>query len=74
MKAQTFILTILITLFSFSILPGKSESNFKKAGQSQGKQIQLSIADQYTYVRVFKNGIWWIYVYDGEILIDIYPE
>ena len=26
----------------------------------------------YTYVRVYENGMWWIYVYDGPILIDRY--
>jgi hypothetical protein len=26
----------------------------------------------YTYVRVYENGVWWIYVYDGPILIDRY--
>jgi hypothetical protein len=27
---------------------------------------------EYTYVDVFENGSWWIYVYDGTILIDRY--
>lgn len=27
---------------------------------------------EYTYVRVYENGVWWIYVYDGPILIDRY--
>jgi hypothetical protein len=26
----------------------------------------------YTYVRVYEDGRWWIYVYDGPILIDRY--
>lgn len=29
----------------------------------------------YTYERVFKDGIWWIYVYDEDgHLVNIYPD
>ncbi len=32
------------------------------------------IIDVYTYVRVLVDGVWWIYVYDGNVLVDSYPE
>ena len=40
---------------------------------------RISISEmQYlrTYIteRVFKDGIWWIYDYDGEILVDVFED
>ncbi|MBK8551045.1 MAG: hypothetical protein IPL53_08315 [Ignavibacteria bacterium] len=49
---------------------------------SSYSQYQLSIIinsalifkGDYTYERVFKDGIWCIYVCDGDLLIEFYPE
>ena len=30
--------------------------------------------DVYTYVRVLVEGVWWIYVYDGSVIVDSFPE
>ena len=32
------------------------------------------IIDVYTYVRVLVDVVWWIYVYDGSVLVDSHPE
>lgn len=76
MKAQTFILAVIIFLLTISFLQGNSEAALNIERQSQSLQINsdLTLKGDYTYERVFKNGVWWIYVYDGEILIEFYPE
>jgi hypothetical protein len=30
--------------------------------------------DVYTYVRVLVDGVWWIYVYDGSVIVESFPE
>ncbi|MEO8666187.1 MAG: hypothetical protein ABI462_11900 [Ignavibacteria bacterium] len=74
MKAQTFIFTVLIFLSTISFLPGNSKGSSLNTVQSVTESITNVSGDGLTYVRVFKDGIWYIYVYDGEILITVYPE
>ncbi|MDQ3022561.1 MAG: hypothetical protein M3R36_18645 [Bacteroidota bacterium] len=75
MKTQTFIFTVLILLFTISFLPENSESASKRSNYLQEEITSLNQNENgYTYVRVFKDGIWWIYVYDGVVLINVYPE
>lgn len=39
-----------------------------------GSISKVRYSSSYTYERVFKDGRWWIYVYDGLILVDVYEE
>ncbi len=74
MKAQTFIFTVLIFLSTITFLPGNSNGSSLNKDQSVTRSITNVFYGKLTYVRVFKDGIWYIYVYDGEILITFYPE
>ena len=74
MKAQTFILTVLFFLLTISFLPGNSTAALSNAGQTNYELTKSSFKGDYTYERVFKDGIWWIYVYDGGVLIAVFPE
>jgi hypothetical protein len=49
------------------VLPAKAFITVQSVNASAGSHT----AD-YTYVRVYEDGRWWIYVYDGPILIDRY--
>ncbi|HMS33759.1 MAG TPA: hypothetical protein PKC91_06705 [Ignavibacteria bacterium] len=74
MKAQTFILTVLILLFTISFLPGNTPAAEISAGKTKNELTIKSANFNVRYERVFKDGIWYIYVYDGDKLIDVFPE
>ena len=76
MKAQNLIITALFFLLTISFLPGNSESAVKNNEQSKKEQTISASSEKFTltYERVFKDGIWWIFVYDGGVLIACYPE
>ena len=67
---------IPILLLALLTIIGISQSNYSGRIQENQQKINLisnlSNVDCYTYVRVYENGFWWIYVYDCEgILIEI---
>lgn len=69
-KLTSILLFVLLSIF------GISQSDYSIQSPSQNQNIRnvsiLSYEDCYTYVKVFENGHWWIYVYDCEgRLIDI---
>ena len=72
MKLKNAILSLLIIFtFTFNVNSGITNSKIKKAIDFySGVEIQNRI--EYTYIKVYENGSWWIYVYDGYILIDRY--
>lgn len=74
MKAQTFILTVLFFLLTVSFLPGNSTAASSNERQSNYGLTNIVSNADYTYERVFKDGIWYIYVYDNGVLVDVYPE
>jgi len=55
------------------ILINASCSAFDNTGQRLPSAIVQKKTD-YTYVRVYKDGIWWIEVYEDGRLIDVYPD
>ncbi|MEO8210130.1 MAG: hypothetical protein ABI840_06185 [bacterium] len=72
------IIFIILTLVCFSFFADLSslsakEINYKGKTQNYSSETKL-ISGHLTFVRVFKGGIWWIYVYDGSELVDVYPE
>jgi hypothetical protein len=72
MKIKLFVIaaiTFLVFLFSFGNFSVKPNDVF--AASTSIISVQ---GGDYEYVRVFQDGIWWIYVYDGGDLIDAYPE
>lgn len=36
--------------------------------------MENSYGEGFRYVRILKDYKWWIYVYDGAELVDVYPE
>jgi len=75
MKTQTrFKLILIVFLISFVL----SFSNLFAIGKTFTSFVVVTappIEKQgISYQRVFKDGIWWIYVYDGTELVDVYPE
>lgn len=72
---KTFLVILASAIITFS-----SVGKYSHATESTAKMLKASIStfekseNEYTYVSVFKDGIWWIYVYDGNILIDAFPE
>jgi len=72
MKTRLVILAVAFILTSVARISYSDQ-------RSQPTMPRISISEmQYlrTYItqRVFKDGIWWIYVYDGMILVDFYEE
>ncbi|MBK9334300.1 MAG: hypothetical protein IPM96_18290 [Ignavibacteria bacterium] len=74
MKTKLFLIAVVICLTVF-FQSAISETNLRTDTQSiLNQHNRFKDINEYTYVRVFVNGIWYIYVYDGLILIDIYEE
>jgi len=70
--------TRLVKLAAAFILPAVPRISYSDH-RSQPAMHRISISEmQYlrTYIteRVFKDGIWWIYDYDGEILVDVFED
>lgn len=64
--------SVILTISSLGNISRSKDSSLETFTASTNALVKLG--GEYTYVRVFKDGIWWIYVYDGAILIDEYPE
>jgi len=72
---------VLIAVCSFIFISSFSSENvtaseFYKIQRDQNESFfTKNISGGYTYVHVFKDGIWWIQVYNDQgILVDEYPE
>ncbi len=65
----------IISLFSAGqkLNPNTNSPGFNASYKEYALRTNSS-GGELKYVRVFKNGKWWIYVYDGVELVDIYPE
>lgn len=74
MKAPTFIPAILIFLLSGHFLPENTAEVIRNSDQSITTNTNTFLKIGYKYERVLKDGIWYIYVYDNGVLIDVYPE
>jgi hypothetical protein len=78
MKGKTQIFAVLSILFLFFLQPLNSTAN-QKTNKSEIHSL-FSASGKFSfnfllhYQRVLKDGVWWIYVYDGAKLIDAYPE
>jgi hypothetical protein len=73
MKPQKFLKLFLISitfLLSLNISSLKAESIGLRTLNSKSTYA----VDKKEYVKVFRNGKWWIYVYENGELIDFYPE
>jgi len=63
------LVTILVLTFSFGIF-----SLYRNDVQAAPTSVSCVVDKaELEYVYVFENGVWWVYVYDGGNLIDIYP-
>jgi len=72
MKLKNAILFLFI-IFTFTINFNSSISNSKtKKAIDYSSGVEIQNRFEYTYIKVYENGSWWIYVYDGYILIDRY--
>ena len=73
MKIKIFLtafVTFLVLTFSFGII-SLSTNDVQAAPTSASSVVDKA---ELEYVYVFENGGWWVYVYDGGKLIDIYAE
>lgn len=66
----TALFTVLVLTFSFGNF-SLSPNDTQAASTSVTSVLDKTDIE---YVYVFENGVWWIYVYDGGNLIDVYPE
>lgn len=65
----------LIALITFLVLTFSSGSFSVSPNDVQAATTSVSSVEDYTYERVFINGVWWIYVYnEGGELIAVYPD
>jgi len=72
MKIKIFVIALIsLLVLTFSIGNISLRSNDVFAASTSVSSVQ---DDDFEYVRVFQDGIWWIYVYDGGELIAAYPE
>jgi hypothetical protein len=67
---------IAIALFAVSFFTNQSTANNHSANFAEkiyaSKVTQITI--DHTYEYIFKDGIWWVYEYDGDgRLVDAYP-
>lgn len=62
---------LLISILSFR----DNKINNSVCSKSNHSIAGIKLSDHYTYERLLKDGIWWIYVYavDGS-LVNIYPD
>ena len=75
MKTQIRFKLILIVFFISFVFSFTNSFAVGKTFTSSVVVTALQIENQgITHQRVFKDGIWWIYVYDGTELVDVYPE
>lgn len=69
MKKIKLITLSIFTIFCISIFPFKlsySNSLFKT-------NESTAYLDAYTYVPTLIEGVWWMYVYEGERIVYMYP-
>lgn len=69
----------LIFIISFLLIFSKALFAFENINNSNYPNTHASIATienkEYTYKRIFIDGMWWIYVYDEDgALVNIYPD
>ena len=69
-KVLISFVTILVLTFSFGSF--SLSPNDAQAAPTSTNSV-MDKADDLEYVYVFENGEWWVYVYDGGVLIDAYP-
>lgn len=75
MKSPIIIFTILaLSIFSLSDSLASSKQEVNSRLEVKNYSSYTASISGLTYVRVFQDGIWWIYVYDGSKLIDVFPE
>lgn len=71
---------LLLAVFVFVIVSLTNISGFSENELQATTQIasvydpDLRSSSDYDYERVLEDGIWYIYVYDGVVLVDVYPE
>jgi hypothetical protein len=72
-KFSLVLVTILLLLASFFLKPNTINAENINFNLNALKLNSFSDLNT-TYQRVEIDGKWWIFVYDGEKLIDVYPE
>ncbi|MBK9333012.1 MAG: hypothetical protein IPM96_11560 [Ignavibacteria bacterium] len=76
MKNKNLIITLSILVIL--LISDISRINLYSESQTGTYKKTFSTSERntnsYTYERVFKDGVWWIYVYDGSVLVDFFPE
>ncbi len=61
-----------IVFFVLFILVSSPYSLLQKLVLKDKAQSSYFAHAEYSYVEVFEDGVWWMYVYDGTVLIDRY--
>lgn len=77
MKNKIIVFLILVIIFITSLHAISTlnvQSNTLSFSEKNIVTIERLFTGHLTYVRVFRDGKWWIYVYDGVLLLEVYPE
>ena len=76
MKIKNLVLSLLVLVTI--VIDGTDQTTLSADRVDRSTKAIISTSDRnidvYTYVRVLVDGVWWIYVYDGSVLIDSFPE
>ncbi|MBK6875299.1 MAG: hypothetical protein IPG99_02220 [Ignavibacteria bacterium] len=76
MKIKNLVLSLLALVTI--VIGGTEQITFSSERLDRSTKAIISTSDRnidvYTYVRVLVDGVWWIYVYDGSVMVDSYPE
>ena len=72
---RVFVILVIFIITSVTGYTNPKAENFNFNSSEKTTFTQSSsFTGTLTYVRVFKDSKWWIYVYDGISLLDKYPE
>lgn len=73
MRPKVIFFALLISLF-ISLSPCKVSEIKSKTLTEVCTKNKFSFGGELKFERVLKSGKWWIYVYEGSTLVDVYPE
>lgn len=74
MKFKAYLFFAAIVLYVFLSLTTSVHSFAVDYTAGDSTQTTTSGNQNLDYERVYTAGIWWVLVFDGSVLIDVYPE
>lgn len=75
MKVNYIIISILFAASCLCVKPARAQFDFEASSIISDCYSPGVSFEEYTYVRVMINGVWWIYVYNSDgALVDKYID